>query len=54
MGNATNPISFDTAYLDVLKELQKYTIVLKEATVYWSCDPQAKMRFEYLAKWDPD
>lgn len=52
-------ISSDPVNLDVLKELRKDYFLLKEDIkdhhrLYWSCHPQAKMRFEYLAEWDPD
>jgi len=59
MGNPSDPIPHDTASLDVLKELRKDNILLKKdikehELLFWSCDPQSKMRFEYLAEWDPD
>lgn len=58
--NSSDPIpTDDTARLDAAKELRKDNILLKEDIkehnlLYWSCVPYAKMRFEYLAEWDPD
>jgi len=49
----------DTARLDVLKELRKHNLFLKEDIkeydlLFWLSFPAAKMRFEYLAELDPD
>ena len=57
-GRPGNPIPYDTAYLDALKELRKDNLFLKEDIkeqnlLYHSCTPKATMRFEYLAEWDP-
>jgi len=54
-----DPISYDTAHLEVMKELRKYNLLLqldikKQILFYWSCFPYQTMRFEYLAEWDPD
>ena len=45
--------------LDVMKELRKGNLLLKadikdHHLLLRSCDQQAKMMFQYLAKWDPD
>ena len=62
-GISSDPIPYDTASLDVSKELRKYHFLLKEdikdqhlLPVYRSYFPfpQSKMRFKYLAEWDPD
>jgi len=60
--NAVNPSdssSLDTACLNALKELRVANLFLKEdvkkySLLYHSCNPIAKMRFEYLAEWYPD
>jgi len=54
-----DPIPHDTARLEVRKELRKDNILLQSDIkehdlLYWSCFPALKMRFEYLAEWDPD
>ncbi len=59
LGNASDPIPYDTALLDAMMELRKDKFLLKGGTwkhdlLFWSCGPDAKMRFEYLAEWDPD
>jgi hypothetical protein len=59
MDDPSNPMPADTACLDVLKELRKDNILLEadikeRSLLFWSCRPQSKMRFEYLAEWDPD
>ena len=46
-----DPIPGDSARLDVLEELRKDNLLLKEDIkkhhlLYWSCDPSSKMRFE--------
>ena len=58
-GNPSDPVSLDTACLDAIKELRKDNIFLKadikdHCILYQSCHPDTKMRFEYLAEWDPD
>ena len=58
-GSSTNSIPCDTLHLDVMKELRKYNLLLKKDIkrhdlIYGSCHPGAKMRFEYLAEWDPN
>jgi hypothetical protein len=55
MGDASDPIPC----LDALKELRKDNTFLKEDIndnhlSSLSCHPQSKMRFNYLAEWDPD
>jgi hypothetical protein len=42
-----------------MKELRKENILLKKdikdhSLLFWSCHLRSKMRFEYLAEWDPD
>jgi hypothetical protein len=59
LGNSSDPIPYDTASLDAMKELRKDDLLLKKDIkdhnlLFWSCGPDAKMRFEYLAEWDPD
>jgi len=60
MSNPSDPISYDTAFLGALKELRKDNLFLKKdikdhELLFWSCTSQlAKMRFAYLADWDPD
>ena len=60
LGNASDPISNDTAFLDAMMEqLMKDKFLLKGGIwehdlLYQSCHPQSKMRFEYLAEWNPD
>jgi len=46
-------------HLDVLKELRKDNLLLKSDIkdhhfLYPACNPESKMRFEYLSEWDPD
>ena len=58
-GISSDPIPRDTACLDVMKELRKANILLQSDIkehehLIWSCRPEAKMRFGYLAEWDPD
>ena len=53
------PLLHDTASLNAMKELRKDKLLLKEDIkdhdlMYWSCTPDANLRFEYLAAWDPD
>jgi len=53
------PILNDTISLNAIKELRKDKILLKQDIkdhdlIYWSCTPNANLRFEYLAEWDPD
>eukprot|EP00979_Chaetoceros_neogracilis_P000352 scaffold81_cov164-Chaetoceros_neogracile.AAC.1 len=57
--DASNAIPFDTTCLNAIKELRKAgllvkTDVKKQELLYRACHPAAKMRFEYLAEWDPD
>ena len=59
IGNPGNPIPSDTARLDVVKELRKADLLVKEDIkdhnlLSWSSLAQSKMRFEYLAQWDSD
>ena len=59
LGDPSDPILYDSLHLDVLKELRKDKLLLKEDIkehdlLYWSCHLAAKKRFEYLAEWDPD
>ena len=59
MGISSDPIPYDTACLDAMKELRKENILLKKdikdhSLLFWSCHLRSKMRFEYLAEWDPD
>ena len=59
LGNLFDPIPSDTAHLDAMKELRKDNLLLKKdikdhCLLYWACGPATKMRFEYLAEWDPD
>ena len=54
-----DPIPCDTAYFDALKELRKDNILFKKDVkdhnlLGQSCFPPSKMRFKYLAGWDPD
>jgi len=58
-GYPSDPIPFDTDFLDVIKELRKDNLFLKKdikehKLLYCSIHPNAKLRFEYLADWDPD
>ena len=58
MGISSDPIPADTASLEVMKELRKEKLLLKNDIkdhnlLFKSCHPQSKMRFEYLAEWDP-
>jgi hypothetical protein len=53
----TNVIPFDTTCLNAIKELRKDGLLVKtdvSELLYRACHPAAKMRFEYLAEWDPD
>jgi len=55
----SDPIPSDTASLDVMTELRKDNLLLKQDIrehdlLYWSCRPTSKMRFEYLTEWDLD
>eukprot|EP00979_Chaetoceros_neogracilis_P012835 scaffold3514_cov135-Chaetoceros_neogracile.AAC.1 len=55
--DALNAIPFDTACLNAMKELRKDGLLVKtdvKDLLYPACHPAAKMRFEYLAEWDPD
>jgi len=59
LGNSSDQIPYDTPSLEVMKELRKDSLLLKEDIrehdlLFWSCDPQSKRIFEYLAEWDPD
>jgi hypothetical protein len=57
VADASNVISCDTAYLNAMKELRKAGLLVKtdvKYLLYRACHPAAKMRFEYLAEWDPD
>jgi len=59
LDNTANPIPCDTDCLEVIKELRKENILLKEDIkeldlLYWSCRQNSKMRFQYFAEWDPD
>ena len=59
VGISSNPIPDDTARLEVMKELRKDNLFLKKDLkehnlLFWSCHLRSKMRFEYLAEWDPD
>ena len=58
-GNSSDPIPCGPACLDALKELRGNEILLKwdikeQNLLLRSCVPHTKMRFEYLAEWDPD
>ena len=51
--------SYDTARLEAMKELRKENMLWKKDIkdhhlLYSSCYPGSKMRWEYLAEWDPD
>eukprot|EP00979_Chaetoceros_neogracilis_P016951 scaffold10164_cov259-Chaetoceros_neogracile.AAC.4 len=53
----TNVIPVDTTCLNAIKELRKAGLLVKtdvKKLLYPACHPAAKMRFEYLAEWDPD
>eukprot|EP00979_Chaetoceros_neogracilis_P017005 scaffold10171_cov446-Chaetoceros_neogracile.AAC.11 len=53
----TNVIPFDTTCVNAMKELRKDGLLVKtdvSELLYRACHPAAKMRFEYLAEWDPD
>eukprot|EP00979_Chaetoceros_neogracilis_P000181 scaffold56_cov195-Chaetoceros_neogracile.AAC.4 len=55
----SNAIPFDTACLNAMKELRKAGLLVKtdikeQELLYLACHPSSKMRFEYLAEWDPD
>jgi hypothetical protein len=55
--DAANAIPFDTACVNAMKELRKAGLLVKtdvKYLLYRACHPAAKMRFEYLAEWDPD
>ena len=57
--NEKYPIPHDTACLDAMKELRKDKLLLQsdineDDLLYHSCHPVQKLRFEYLAGWDPD
>ena len=57
VADASNVIPCDTAYLNVMKELRNAGLLVKtdvKELLYRACHPSAKMRFEYLAEWDPD
>ena len=52
-----DPIPYDTARLEVMKELRKENMLLKEDIkdhhlLIWSSFSSSKMRWEYLAEWD--
>eukprot|EP00979_Chaetoceros_neogracilis_P016416 scaffold8007_cov263-Chaetoceros_neogracile.AAC.7 len=57
IGSISNAIPFDTACLNAMKELRKADLLVKtdvKDLLYLPCRPAARMRFEYLAEWDPD
>ena len=57
VADASNVIPCDTAYLNVMKELRNAGLLVKtdvKKLLYPACHPATKMRFEYLAEWDPD
>ena len=59
LGDDDDPIRCDPAFLGALKELRKDNLFLKKDIkdhhlLFWSCNPDSKMRFAYLADWDPD
>jgi hypothetical protein len=59
LDNPANPIPCDIDCLEVIKELRKENLLLKEDIkeldlLYWSCRQNSKTRFQYLAQWDPD
>ena len=59
MHDDEDSITIDTDCIDAIKELRKDDLFLKEDIedydlLYSSCHPMSKMRFEYLAQWDPD
>jgi len=57
INNPSNAIPLDTAYLNAMKELRKAGLLVKKdikELLYLACRPEARMRFEYLAEWDPD
>jgi hypothetical protein len=57
VADASNIIPCDTAYLNTMKELRNAGLLVKtdvKELLYRACHPSAKMRFEYLAEWDPD
>ena len=50
LGDPDDPMPFDTAYLDLLKELRNADLLVKEDIkdhnlLFWSCRPRSKMRF---------
>jgi hypothetical protein len=59
MHDDEDSITIDTDCIDAMKKLKKADLFLKEdieeyGLLYDSCNPRSKMRFEYLAQWDPD
>jgi len=55
--STSNAITCDTTYLNAMKELRKADLLVKtdiQKLLHLACYPATKMRFEYLAEWDPD
>ena len=56
--NTNNPIPFDTAYLNIMKDLRDMNLLVKtdikdHNLLFHACGSKKKLRFEYLADWSP-
>ena len=59
MRYARNPILYDTAYLNIMKDLRDMNLLVKNDIqdhdlFFHACSFTSKLRFEYLADWSPD
>jgi hypothetical protein len=55
----TYDVGDDTSYLNAMKELRESNLFHKKDIkehnlLYWACDPDHQMRFDYLADWCPE